>query len=257
MVVLFDADSLLYASVYKIMSFPEIKQMYLSGYKRAEIEKEIIMSSAHRFDNMCLDIFTDIEETGCDIQSIEYYYTKCSKSYRKSIFPDYKKNRKRNKWISKLRDYLIEGDDSYYDELFEADDLIADRIKELEEDDYMIATTDKDVKMLQGYHYNYYRKPSKKDELINLRNGLGYTTDLGHKQFFCYQMLAGDSCDGIVGIKGIGDKKARNLIKGKHIISMFKTVIETYIEKSDLKQMRINRELIYLGTDRKRIKQNK
>lgn len=68
--------------------------------------------------------------------------------------------------------------------------------------DTVTISTDKDFKTLPGLHYN----PSKmtKPELI---------TPCDAWWFWMYQTLVGDSADGYKGARGIGDKKARQLLR--------------------------------------------
>lgn len=41
-VILFDADSLIYQAVYKVITFGEIRALYLSGQSKFAIELEIL-----------------------------------------------------------------------------------------------------------------------------------------------------------------------------------------------------------------------
>jgi 5'-3' exonuclease len=68
-------------------------------------------------------------------------------------------------------------------------------------DETIICTTDKDLNMIPGWHYNF-----QKDEKYWVD---GDEADL----FFYKQLLTGDSVDNIKGIKGIGPVKAEKLLQ--------------------------------------------
>ena len=61
-IVLFDADSLVYQSIYKVISFGEIRDMLKSGKLRFEIEMEILQRGYDRFEKISFDILNEIEE---------------------------------------------------------------------------------------------------------------------------------------------------------------------------------------------------
>lgn len=241
---LIDLDSLFFKAVYKVVSLTEIKGYYLAGWSREDIEKEIIDSSLHRLDNLVIHILDEIELTGVKINSIYYFITTCKNSFRKKIAPTYKAKRKRNKYVSELRNKFIETTENVYSsDTHEADDLIACAIDGLDESDYIILTMDKDVKHLKGWHYDYYLDP--KEESMR---GLGYTSKADHEYFLAYQMLVGDNGDNIKGCKGVGEKTANKILKDKKGYSLIKSVVQTYFKKGHDKEfIRLNYRLLKLG----------
>ena len=99
----------------------------------------------------------------------------------------------------------------------EADDALA----LAQTDKTAIATIDKDLLMVVGRHYNYV-KQTWQDVTAN-----------GGTRFFYKQMLTGDRVDNIIGIKGIGDKKADKILDATDRDAWDKTIIDMYIEEFD------------------------
>lgn len=94
-----------------------------------------------------------------------------------------------------------------WDEI-EADDALAIRQHELTEefsrpDESVIVTLDKDLDMVEGWHYNFVKKNMYKT-----------THEEGDFKFHM-QFLTGDRVDNIQGVHGIGEKKAFKLLDGK------------------------------------------
>ena len=84
----------------------------------------------------------------------------------------------------------------------EADDVVCIWAQEAKDagKHYVISHIDKDINMMEGWHYN----PTKKL--------LYEVTEEQAWHFMCIQMLTGDSTDNIQGLKGIGPKKAEKLL---------------------------------------------
>lgn len=83
----------------------------------------------------------------------------------------------------------------------EADDAIGIRAYEMDDDDYIIYTIDKDLDMIKGWHYNFVKKEKyfvKEEDTLRT---------------FYKQVLTGDRTDNIVGLKGIGPVKAERILK--------------------------------------------
>jgi hypothetical protein len=217
--VLFDFDSLIYKSVYKILSISDIKKLLKAGKSREFIETEIKEQSINRAYQIANDLFTHIEDTGIMIGDIEYYITNAPNSIRRQISPIYKTNRKPNKWVNAIRKYLIEMDFAITHPEFEADDLISDRAKELGENACIILSMDKDLKQIPGIHFNYYRPKvvnEKGEKVSGDCVGLSCVSTEEARYSFWLSMLTGDHGDNIKGIKGIGPKKGEAILKGKH-----------------------------------------
>lgn len=96
------------------------------------------------------------------------------------------------------RDFLVSAYGAIVVDGIEADDAVS--IHHLSLPDSVLCTIDKDMDMIEGWHYNYAKAQMYYvDEETALRN-------------FYAQMLSGDVSDNIVGIRGIGKKKAHKLL---------------------------------------------
>jgi 5'-3' exonuclease len=131
-------------------------------------------------------------------------------NYRSWIYPEYKKTVTREKSRKKRLDYTDEAKEFIYNypgvviapDDIEADDLLGHW--STERPDGVICTIDKDLNQLPGIHYTpYYKNPRLYEVSLEEAN-----------QFFCYQMLCGDSIDNIPGVPGVGPVKAKEILKG-------------------------------------------
>lgn len=150
------------------------------------------------------------------IQTWELFLTgKTNFRIERAVTAPYKGNRKSEKprHYLLLREYLVSSWDAHVVEGMEADDMLAIRATELG-DDSVIITLDKDLNQVVGWHYNF------------VKNDLFYVTkDEGLLSFYM-QFLTGDDIDNIKGVKGIGPKKAYNLLKDKSEKEMWDIVVE-------------------------------
>lgn len=104
---------------------------------------------------------------------------------------------------NEIKQYLIDRFGAEVVDGMEADDAMA--IKQMEHytnlDDYtVICSIDKDLDQVPGWHYNWNR-----DELYKI-------TEEYALRYYAKQMLIGDATDNILGIPGMGPKKADKLI---------------------------------------------
>lgn len=252
MTVLFDFDSLIYRAAYRIASFSDIRKWFRDGRGREWMEKEIIYLSVNRLTNMYDDIYFQIEETGIEITDVEYYITMAKNSKRKEISSTYKAQRKRNKWVNKIRRYLISMEFAIMHDEWEADDLIADRANELGEGNCLILSIDKDMKQIPGIHYNYQRVRVYDEEGNRVNGdfkGLDMITPEEANRFFWEQMLIGDGADNIKGVPRIGPVKAGKLLNGEKDLE--RIVKDTYFNHyGDLEAYEETYFLLRLGTRR-------
>lgn len=223
---LIDYDSLIYKAVYKIVSIQDIKQKIAQGKTREELEQWIVDECINRLCQMGDKIFAEIEqepfllENGLDIVFCEYFITYGKNSIRRRLVTDYKKTRRKqpqDKWVNKVRSYLLKSDFAFVHDEWEADDLIHDRAKELGQNGCIIISIDKDLKQIPGIHFDFYRKPSKEvdqwgKKIQNDMKGLKVVSESEAAYNFWYQMLVGDGSDNVKGVKGIGPVKANKLL---------------------------------------------
>lgn len=259
MIALIDFDSILYTSVYKVLSFSQIREG-IENYKdnaREWFEQTVLDESINRAENQILKIANKLQDMmQVEISGIELYITTCRNSFRKELEPTYKAKRKRNKWVSLLREYyLLNG--AISSDTHEADDLIADRAKELGKENCIVVSIDKDLKQIGGWYWSYYRQALKDmdGEYILDENGnkefdykyheVEWITDDYANKHFWKQMLTGDSVDNIKGVKGIGDKRADKMLN--NVKNPFISVARCYLAKADKEQFRTTYKLLKLG----------
>lgn len=151
-------------------------------------------------------------------------FVSSSTNFRKTIYPEYKANRTQPapKWREVCKQHLIGKWGAIEVNSLEADDLCGI----YQSDDTIICGIDKDLLQIPGRHYSW--------DIV--RKGVVVTpavfrevTPLQGLQAFYRQMLIGDTSDNIIGIDGIGKKKAEKLID--HLTdehSMYLAVMEHY-----------------------------
>lgn len=128
-----------------------------------------------------------------------------SNNFRKTVatIKPYKGNRKddaKPKYYNEIREYLLAHWNAELVEGREADDALGCTQWEHKDKSTCIVSTDKDLNMVPGWHYNFVKK-----ELYYV------TLDQANRMFF-WQMLVGDSTDNIPGIHKIGPKNADKII---------------------------------------------
>jgi hypothetical protein len=133
-------------------------------------------------------------------------YLTGSDNFRKEIAvtAPYKGNRTQDKpkHYDLIREYLEKAWGCEVVHGQEADDAIGIRAYEFEDvEDFVIMSIDKDLDMLRGWHYNFIKD---KKYLVDDQQAI--------KHFYT-QILTGDRVDNIVGLKGIGPKKAEKILQ--------------------------------------------
>lgn len=136
------------------------------------------------------------------------------------------------------RDYLIDRCGAKEIFGYEADDALA----MYQTDDTIATHIDKDINMVVGRHLNwvtmeFYESPTGFGTVEY--NDKGKIIGRGVK-FFYHQLLTGDATDNILGIKGIGDKTAYNLLKDTtDELEAVGVVLEVYKNKYSIKRTHI------------------
>ena len=148
----------------------------------------------------------------------------------------YKANRgEKPKYYQEIRDYMTNVWKAHVTEGIEADDAMAMRQWASPDRSTVIASIDKDLKMIPGWHYNFV-----KDELfdVSLREA---------NRMLFWQLLVGDSTDNIPGIKGVGPKTADKLLPEDGDETSWKaTVVEKYKEQYGTKWREAYNEVVKL-----------
>jgi 5'-3' exonuclease len=259
MISLIDADSLFYLACYTLDDPAFIAKCGLSGKSTDTIIESLAEVGADRLENMINELLLDIttDENNIEISAVEIYVTHCKNSIRKEISKEYKANRKPNPIVNALRKMYIQKNHAIYSDTLEADDLIAIRAKELGEFNCIIATMDKDLTQIGGFIYNFYRKPSIKDEEGNAievfkRKGLSYTTKFQAQKFLAKQMIQGDSGDRVQGLPKYGAVKAEKIIEPiTNTFGLIKSVVREYKKvygEDYIEPLQLNFRLLYLGS---------
>lgn len=259
MKILFDYDGLLYGCVYKVCSRNDIKEWFRQGKSKKWMEDEIINLSINRLSQIGHKIFEEIEETGVEVLEVYYYITACTNSYRKRLSPEYKAKRVSNKWVNKVRKYLIEMNFAEMHDEYEADDLIADKIASMEDDQYIILSPDKDLCTLPGFHFDYYRPrlldengERKKDEngfiISSPCRGAHIISKEESDKFFWKQMIMGDASDGVKGIPKMGKVAAEKIMHQAN--GFYEEIVKEIYQKQygGLKEFNVNYNLLKLGS---------
>lgn len=145
--------------------------------------------------------------------------------FRKDIYADYKGQRERKRaaqseeqkqqyedfvhQMQEIDDLLpLLGVHSIKIRHYEADDVICYICKK-SKNQIVIVSTDKDMLQLVNSHVAVW-SPYKKE--LYTQNNFKKLTGLEKSSFIDYRVLVGDSSDNIKGIKGIGEKTAKQLI---------------------------------------------
>jgi hypothetical protein len=109
--------------------------------------------------------------------------------------------------LQDIRQYLIEMWDAEVINGREADDALGCEQEMNKDKSTVICTTDKDLDMIPGYHYNWTKGP---------RGTIYYVSRATADYAFYTQLLVGDKAtDNIPGIDGLGPVRAERLLAGK------------------------------------------
>lgn len=169
---------------------------------------------------------------------------------REALFPDYKKNRDTShkpQWYNEIRSYLTTRHPSHVcTDGLEADDWLAIYSYRNSNVDtrVVIASKDKDLDMIAGYHYNW---SNSKEHL-----GVYEVTPIEGMRWFCVQMLTGDATDNIPGIyKLFGRKATRKVMQGLEELDTAEEMLDYVLEQygGKLEEFLKNGELLWIRTD--------
>jgi len=196
MIVLVDADSLIWSSCYRKKQNPE-DDMYHT------LEDAIL-----KFDEVFMSIINKIEET-YELDKV-ITFAGAKGNFRKQISKTYKANRKdsdRPPLLNQLQEYVKLTYDSIAGEGVETDDVVATYWKSLSDtfgrDDVMIVSIDKDYKQLPCIIYDYHYKKQCYYDISE------------HQAMYNFykQMICGDTADNVNYCKGYGVAYCKNAFK--------------------------------------------
>lgn len=150
--------------------------------------------------------------------------------FRYDIFPEYKIKRKslpRIKYINSAKQYLKEEYKFIDYKGLEADDIISilkySYLNHVD-DKLIIASPDKDMLNLEGEHYN---PREQKYVTVSAEEAL---------KFFWKSMIAGDTADGIAGLKGKGEAYANKFLEHCDDKNIQQEVFGLYIKQLEEKE---------------------
>lgn len=133
-------------------------------------------------------------------------------NFRYAIYPEYKGNRQgayRPKWEKAVKEYLAIEWDANWAEGCEADDMVG--VRQMEEQDTIIAHIDKDIDMIPGRHYGW--DIVRLGKIVKAARFYDITEEEALRKFYT-QLLVGDSTDNIKGAAGVGPVGAKKLLQG-------------------------------------------
>ena len=218
MIILLDADSLVFASCYNTGS--------------EDIFYTDLEDSVSKFDEQFMAIINEIEKR-YDIKKI-MTFNGSKGNFRKILNSEYKANRKKQDLPPLLHDmheYVKKNYSSIYGYGVETDDLVARYWKNLSDEigkeNVMIVSIDKDYKQLPCLYYNYHYKWK---EFYNITNDQALYN-------FYEQMITGDSADNVNFFKGKGKVFAKTYLNGckskfSYTKKLFKLFTELYKGKA-------------------------
>ena len=192
MILLIDADSLIFASCYRKRENPEDEKYYTE-----------IADARNKFDSQFMEIVNRLEEIYTIDKVITFSGSKGN--FRKLLSKTYKANRKKNELpplLNEMHQFVKDQYDSIVGYGVETDDMVARYWYKLSEqfgrDEVMIVSIDKDYKQFPCLMYNYHYKHK---EILDI------SEDEALYNFY-EQMIMGDTADNVNFFKGKGRRFA-------------------------------------------------
>ena len=192
MILLVDADSLIFASCYRKRENPEDEKYYTD-----------IADARNKFDSQFMEIVNRLEEIYTIDKVITFSGSKGN--FRKLLSKTYKANRKKNELpplLNEMHKFVKQQYDSIYGYGVVTDDMVARYWYKLSQDfgrdEVMIVSIDKDYKQFPCLMYNYHYKHK---EILDI------SEDEALYNFY-EQMIMGDTADNVNFFKGKGRRFA-------------------------------------------------
>ena len=196
MILLVDADSLIFAACYKKREHKDDERFYTD-----------IEDSKAKFDEQFMSIVNKLE----DMYNVERVITFSGSkgNFRKLITPVYKANRKKQEMpplLDEMHQFVKDEYNSVWGFGIETDDIVARYWKELSNevgrDNVCIVSLDKDYRQFPAIIYNYHFKS---------REILDISEEEAMYNFY-EQMIIGDTADNVNYFKGKGKKYAEKYL---------------------------------------------
>ncbi len=197
MILLVDADSLIFASCYRKRETPDDELYYTN-----------IEDSRAKFDEQFMAIVNHLEDKYPIDKVLTFSGSKGN--FRKLITPKYKANRKKQELpplLNEMHQFVKDHYDSIWGYGIETDDMVARYWKQISDDigrdEVMIVSIDKDYKQFPCLMYNYHYKHK---EILDISEEEAMYN-------FYEQMIVGDTADNVNYFKGKGKKYAEKHFK--------------------------------------------
>jgi 5'-3' exonuclease len=188
MILLVDADSLIFASCYRKRETPDENPYF-----------EKLSDASDKFNEQLMGIVNHLEDF-YDIDKV-IIFNGSKGNFRKLITKKYKANRKDAQippLLNEMHQWVKDNHNSVYGYGVETDDMVArywnDLSKEFGRDEVMIVSIDKDYKQFPCLMYNYHYKH---------KQVLDISEDEALYNFY-EQMIIGDSADNVNYFRGRG-----------------------------------------------------
>jgi 5'-3' exonuclease len=197
MILLVDADSLIFASCYKKIENPDDERYYTD-----------ISDARNKFHQQFMSIVNKLEDM-YDIEKV-LTFSGSKGNFRKLLTKSYKANRKKAELpplLNEMHDHVKKQYDSIWGYGVETDDMVArywyKLSQEFGRDEVMIVSIDKDYKQFPALIYNYHYKHK---EVLDI------TEDEAMFNFY-EQFIIGDGADNVQYFKGKGKVFAGKWLK--------------------------------------------
>jgi NAD+--asparagine ADP-ribosyltransferase len=197
MILLVDADSLIFASCYRKRLTPDDSPYY-----------EQLSDATDKFDEQLMGIVNDLEENY--IIDKVLIFSGSLGNFRKLITKKYKANRTNQQkppLLNEVHKYVKDKHNSIYGYGVETDDMVArywhDLSRQFGRDEVMIVSIDKDYKQFPCLMYNYHYKHRVVYDI----------TEEEAMYNFYEQMIIGDTADNVNYFRGKGKKFAENYLE--------------------------------------------
>ena len=268
--LIIDADSIVYAAAFAAQEWAvlnaegEVQVVYFSKSDALANMQEgdtldIIGKDSRIAEKACdliiENMLSDLRENHeVQIDDIEVWLTRpdIRSNFRYSVTDTYKANRKdfvKPVHYNTVRDYLTANYMANMSrEGWEADDEVSaigwqSWLDTYPEKDVIIASIDKDLDTCPGWHYSWagYNRKSKYYHL----------TLSEARHIFWVSVLTGDKADNIIGLKGIGPKKADKALEGcstdkEYYLRCLDMYLDKIGEEGGKEIMHMNCKLLYL-----------
>jgi len=176
------------------------------------------------------------------------------KTFRHDLYPAYKANRPEMpedlalqiEAIGRLLDAL--GIPAVRCESFEADDILATIARQTEElgGECFLVTGDKDCRQLITDRVKLYNL--RKDQVFD-REALQQEWGITPEQVIDFQALVGDSTDNVPGVRGVGPKAARDLLRQFGTLEGIYARLEEVAGEKRRQSLAEGRELVFKSRD--------